>query len=152
MFAVCSTADPGTDSDDDEDLMSLSAGSRSATQCPAVSTDSDPTLAGCDQSSVKGKSLRSVTETENHYFFSLNTRWPLTLILSHPDVTWTDPVLGEPSVELHFQSESRAVSMKDLVREFIRKAHVVGLVCTNVCVVCVCKRRWTWHVCTWERI
>lgn len=43
-------------------------------------------------------------------------------------------MLGETSVELYFQSESRAVSMKDLVREFIRKAHVVGLVCTSVCV------------------
>ncbi|KAG7229366.1 hypothetical protein INR49_012883, partial [Caranx melampygus] len=68
-------ADPGADYDDADDgykdLMSSSVGSRSATQCPAVSTDSDPTVAGCDHSSIK-------------------------------DVMWTDPVLGEPSVELYF--------------------------------------------------
>lgn len=52
------------------------------------------------------------------------------LILSLPDVKWTDPVLDESRVEVYFQSDSRAAGMKDLVREFIRKAKMVG--------VCVC--------------
>uniref|UniRef100_UPI003AAEB7B6 protein FAM83A n=1 Tax=Centroberyx gerrardi TaxID=166262 RepID=UPI003AAEB7B6 len=33
-----------------------------------------------------------------------------------------DPALAQPSVEVYFQSDSRAASVKDLVREFIRKA------------------------------
>ncbi|XP_022609310.1 protein FAM83A [Seriola dumerili] len=94
-----STADPAASDDDDDDdddddykdLVSSSAGSQSATKCPAVSTDSDPTVAGFDQSNVK-------------------------------DVKWTDPVLSEPRVQLYFQSDSRGAGMKDVVREFIRKA------------------------------
>ncbi|XP_039973735.1 protein FAM83A-like [Xiphias gladius] len=86
------TADPG-ESDDDhhKEFESLSAGSQCATQCPAVSTESDPTVEGLGQSNVK-------------------------------DVKWTDPVPDEPSVRVYFQSDSRAAGMKDLVREFIRKA------------------------------
>ncbi|XP_071326164.1 protein FAM83A [Trachinotus anak] len=87
------TADPDASDDGDADhreLESWSAGSQSATQCPAVSTDSDPTVVGLGQSSVK-------------------------------DVKWTSPV-SEPSVEVYFQSDSRAAGMKDLVREYIRKA------------------------------
>ncbi|XP_034384898.1 protein FAM83A-like [Cyclopterus lumpus] len=38
------------------------------------------------------------------------------------DVKRTDAVLGEPNVEVYLQSDSRSASMKDLVREFIRKA------------------------------
>lgn len=52
---VLSTADPGASDDDDyKELESLSADSQSATQCPAVSTDSDPTLACVGQSNVAG--------------------------------------------------------------------------------------------------
>ncbi|GAA6224397.1 protein FAM83A [Lates japonicus] len=88
------TADPGASDDDDyKELESLSADSQSATQCPAVFADSDPTLAGVGQSNVA-------------------------------DVKWTDPVLGHPSVEIYFQSDSRAAGMKDVVREFIRKANM----------------------------
>lgn len=47
-------ADPGASDDDDRELESLSAGSQSATRCPAMSTDSDPTVAGLDLSSLKG--------------------------------------------------------------------------------------------------
>ncbi|XP_023266299.1 protein FAM83A [Seriola lalandi dorsalis] len=88
--------DPGAYDDDDDDddykdLVSSSAGSQSATQCLADSTDSDPTVAGFDHSNVK-------------------------------DVKWTDPVLSEPRVQLYFQSDSRGAGMKDVVREFIRKA------------------------------
>lgn len=54
--------------------------------------------------------------------------------LSLPDVKWTDPVLDEPNVEVYFQSDCRAAGMKDLVREFIRKARMVGR------GVCVCVR------------
>lgn len=36
--------------------------------------------------------------------------------------------LDQPSFEIYFQSDTRAASMKDLVREFIRKA-------TRVCVL-----------------
>nr|XP_046256099.1 protein FAM83A-like [Scatophagus argus] len=85
------TADPGAADDDDTELESLSLGSQSATQCPATSTDSDPTMAGLDLSSLK-------------------------------DVKRTDQVLNESNFEVYFQSDSRAASMKDLVREFIRKA------------------------------
>ncbi|KAK2844227.1 hypothetical protein Q5P01_010886 [Channa striata] len=38
------------------------------------------------------------------------------------DIKWTDSVLDRPGVEIYFQCKSRAVGMKDLVREFIRKA------------------------------
>ncbi|XP_041798296.1 protein FAM83A [Chelmon rostratus] len=87
-----STADPGAShDDDDEELESLFAGSQSATRCPAMSTDSDPTVAGLDLSGQK-------------------------------DVKRTDRVQDEPRVEIYFQSDSRAAGMKDMVREFIRKA------------------------------
>lgn len=39
------------DDDDDIDLENSCAGSQTATQCPTVSTDSDPTVAGLDLSS-----------------------------------------------------------------------------------------------------
>lgn len=59
---VIYTADPGESEDDDgrEELESSSVGSHSATQYPAVSTDSDPTVAGLDLSSQKG-----ITGVEN---------------------------------------------------------------------------------------
>ncbi|XP_035862549.1 protein FAM83A isoform X2 [Sander lucioperca] len=85
------TADPGASDESDTDFDSLSTGSQSATQCPAVSTDSDPILAGLDLSSQK-------------------------------DVKQTDPALDKPDVEVYFQFDNRAASMKDLVREFIRNA------------------------------
>ncbi|XP_038567969.1 protein FAM83G isoform X1 [Micropterus salmoides] len=47
-----STADPGA-SDNDKDFESLSAGSESATRCPAMSTDRDPSVASLDLSSLK---------------------------------------------------------------------------------------------------
>ncbi|KAI3361371.1 hypothetical protein L3Q82_013550 [Scortum barcoo] len=94
-----SAADPGASDDDDEELGSLSAGSQSITQCPALSTDSDPTVTGLD--------------------------------LSSRDVKWTDSVLDEPSVEVYFQSDCRAAGMKDLVREFIRKARMALAIVVN---------------------
>lgn len=52
---VLSAADLGAShDDDDEELESLFAGSQSATRCPAMSTDSDPTVAGLDLSGQKG--------------------------------------------------------------------------------------------------
>ncbi|XP_037641630.1 uncharacterized protein LOC119497524 [Sebastes umbrosus] len=88
---VLYAADPGASDDGDKELESLSAGSQCATQCPAVSTDSDPTVACLDLSSQK-------------------------------DMNRTDLVLDEPNVEVYFQSCCRASGVKDLVREFIRKA------------------------------
>ncbi|KAM7420310.1 hypothetical protein PAMA_014834 [Pampus argenteus] len=41
---------------------------------------------------------------------------------ANTDVKWSDPVLDKPSVEVFFQSDSRAAGMKDLVRKFIRNA------------------------------
>ncbi|XP_068592007.1 protein FAM83A-like [Cebidichthys violaceus] len=79
------TADPGASDDGDKELGSLFAGSQSATQRSAVSTDRDPTLT--DVKPVK-----------------------------------TEPVLDKPNVEVYLQSDTRAACMKDLVREFIRKA------------------------------
>ncbi|XP_072250841.1 uncharacterized protein [Leuresthes tenuis] len=38
------------------------------------------------------------------------------------DVKWTDPFQEDPSIEVFFQSD-RAAGMKDLVRQFIRKAN-----------------------------
>ncbi|XP_059195888.1 protein FAM83A [Centropristis striata] len=38
------------------------------------------------------------------------------------DVKWTD---AEPSIKVYFQTDGRAASIKDLVREFIRKAKMV---------------------------
>lgn len=58
----------------------------------------------------------------------------MSLFLS--DVKRTDRVQDEPRVEIYFQSDSRAAGMKDMVREFIRKATEVGVA---VCV-CVCER------------
>ncbi|XP_051263564.1 protein FAM83A-like [Dicentrarchus labrax] len=89
-----STADPGVSEDDDEELDSLSAGSQSATRCPGMSTDSDPTVAGLDLSNLK-------------------------------DVKRTDCILDKPSIEVYFQTDSRAAGIKDLVREFIRKPTMV---------------------------
>nr|XP_033497151.1 protein FAM83A isoform X2 [Epinephelus lanceolatus] len=77
--------DDDDDDDDDIDFENSSAGSQTATQCPTVSTDSDPTVAG---------------------------------------VKWNDPVLDVPSAVVYYQSGSRAAGMKDLVREFIRKARM----------------------------
>ncbi|KAK9513388.1 hypothetical protein VZT92_026925 [Zoarces viviparus] len=51
------TADSGASDDGDEELESSFAGSQSATQRPAVSTDSDPTVAGLDLSSRKDVKL-----------------------------------------------------------------------------------------------
>nr|XP_008285142.1 PREDICTED: protein FAM83A [Stegastes partitus] len=88
------TDDPGgTDDDDDKELDSLSAGSRSPTSCSAVSTDSDPTLADLDHSGLRG-------------------------------VNSSGPVLSDSSIEVFFQSDSRAAGMKDVVRQFIRKAEL----------------------------
>ncbi|XP_026149466.1 protein FAM83A-like [Mastacembelus armatus] len=44
------------------------------------------------------------------------------------DVTDSDPVLDQPNVEVYFQTDSRAAGMKDLVREFIRKAKMALVV------------------------
>ncbi|KAM7382540.1 hypothetical protein PAMP_002267 [Pampus punctatissimus] len=41
------------------------------------------------------------------------------------DVKWSDPVLDKSSIEVFFQSDSRAAGMKDLVRKFITKARTV---------------------------
>nr|XP_040021372.1 protein FAM83A [Gasterosteus aculeatus aculeatus]XP_040021373.1 protein FAM83A [Gasterosteus aculeatus aculeatus] len=38
------------------------------------------------------------------------------------DVKVTDPVLDKPNIEFYWQSDTRAAGMKDLLREFIRKA------------------------------
>ncbi|TNN32818.1 Protein FAM83A [Liparis tanakae] len=59
-----------------------------------------------------------------------------------------EPVLEEPDVELHLQSDLRATSMKDLVREFMRKAEKVCVcVSMSVCVcVCVCVSYMPVHV------
>ncbi|XP_026228023.1 protein FAM83A-like [Anabas testudineus] len=40
------------------------------------------------------------------------------------DVKCTNPVLVRPSVEIYFQCDSRAAGLKDVVREFIRKANM----------------------------
>lgn len=49
---------------------------------------------------------------------------------SFPDVA--DGALDKPNFEVYFQADIRAAGMKDLVREFIRKATLVGVRC--VCV------------------
>lgn len=58
------------------------------------------------------------------------------MFLSLPGVKRTDQVQDEPSFEIYFQSDSRAAGMKDLVREFIRKATMV-CVCACECT-CMC--------------
>ncbi|XP_044062608.1 protein FAM83A-like [Siniperca chuatsi] len=60
-----STADPGASDDDDKELESLSPGYQSATRCPAMSTDSDPTVAGLDLSSLKVKWTDPVLDEPN---------------------------------------------------------------------------------------
>lgn len=47
----------------------------------------------------------------------------LTMFLFLPGVESTD----QSSIEIHFQSESTAAGLKDLVREFIKKATTVGV-------------------------
>lgn len=49
----------------------------------------------------------------------------LNIVFSPPGVKQTEDVRDEPNVEIYFQSGSRAASMKDLVRNFIRKATMV---------------------------
>ncbi|XP_068425893.1 protein FAM83A-like [Clinocottus analis] len=84
-------SDPDASDYGDKEFESLFAGSQSAKRCPAVSTDSDLTLAGLDLGCRK-------------------------------DVKLTDPVLDKSNVEVYLQSDTRSAVMKDLVREFIRKA------------------------------
>uniref|UniRef100_A0A7N8XP54 Family with sequence similarity 83 member A n=1 Tax=Mastacembelus armatus TaxID=205130 RepID=A0A7N8XP54_9TELE len=52
---------------------------------------------------------------------------PFAFLVDASYVTDSDPVLDQPNVEVYFQTDSRAAGMKDLVREFIRKAKMVGL-------------------------
>uniref|UniRef100_A0A3B4UAQ6 Family with sequence similarity 83 member A n=1 Tax=Seriola dumerili TaxID=41447 RepID=A0A3B4UAQ6_SERDU len=56
------------------------------------------------------------------HLFGSRLQLSLIMLLPLPDVKWTDPVLSEPRVQLYFQSDSRGAGMKDVVREFIRKA------------------------------
>ncbi|XP_076592309.1 protein FAM83A [Chaetodon auriga] len=96
-----STVDPGScEDDEDKELETLSAGSQSATRCPAMSTDSDATVVGLDLSGLK-------------------------------DVKRTDCVRDEPRLEIYFQSDSKAAGMKDMVREFLRKATTAVAIVTD---------------------
>eukprot|EP00066_Takifugu_rubripes_P014447 XP_011603713.1 PREDICTED: protein FAM83A [Takifugu rubripes] len=79
------TADASTS---DDQLVGSFVDSQFGTQCPTLSTDSDPAV-GVDLSCLRGA---------------------------------TDGVLVKPSFEVHFQSHCGAASMKDLIREFMRKA------------------------------
>ncbi|XP_029928556.1 protein FAM83A-like isoform X2 [Myripristis murdjan] len=92
--------DAGTD-DDDDDEDRLSADSQSSTRCPAVSTDSDTPVPGLDNGPNGSRG-----------------EWV-------PDVESSDPAVGQPSAEVYVQSDSTAACIKDLVREFIRKASTV---------------------------
>lgn len=69
----------------------------------------------------------------NQYFFAFISQLLqfLIMFLSLSDVQATGRVPEEKELEVYFQSDSRAAGMKDLVREFIRKATMVG-----VCGVC----------------
>uniref|UniRef100_A0A8C4DLS8 Family with sequence similarity 83 member A n=1 Tax=Dicentrarchus labrax TaxID=13489 RepID=A0A8C4DLS8_DICLA len=49
----------------------------------------------------------------------------LIMFLLIPDVKRTDCILDKPSIEVYFQTDSRAAGIKDLVREFIRKPTMV---------------------------
>lgn len=51
---VLYAADPGESDDDDKEFASFSAGSQPVTRCPMTSTDSEPSVAGLDLSSLKG--------------------------------------------------------------------------------------------------
>ncbi|KAM4579998.1 uncharacterized protein PAE49_005055 isoform 2-T2 [Odontesthes bonariensis] len=86
-----STDDKDAPHVEDKEIERLSDGLQSCYRGSAVSTDSDSTVEGLDQSGPK-------------------------------DVKWIDPTLEDPSVEVFFQSD-RAAGMKDLVRQFIRKAN-----------------------------
>ncbi|KAL6108848.1 fam83a [Pungitius sinensis] len=48
------------------------------------------------------------------------------------DAKLTDSVLDEPNVEVYWQSDTRAAGMKDLLREFIRKAGVALAIVMDV--------------------
>uniref|UniRef100_A0A8C6SJG3 Scaffolding anchor of CK1 domain-containing protein n=1 Tax=Neogobius melanostomus TaxID=47308 RepID=A0A8C6SJG3_9GOBI len=82
--------EPDADAGDGSDMESekVSSSTRSATQCPSVSKDSDTAEVG----------LRS-KEDEDGSFES-----------------------NEPNVEAYFNTEKKAAGLKDVVREFIRKA------------------------------
>lgn len=69
----------------------------------------------------------------NQYFFAFISHLLqfLIMFLSLPDVNTTGCVLEENKLKVYFRSDSRAAGMKDLVREFIRKATMVG-VCVGV--------------------
>lgn len=58
----------------------------------------------------------------------------------------TEDVRDEPNIEIYFQSGSRAASMKDLVRNFIRKATMVcaGSLCVSL-FACTCA-----HIVYWD--
>lgn len=69
------------------------------------------------------------------------------LLLLFIDVKSSGPVLVKQMIQVFFPSDCRAAGMKDLVRQFIRKAK---LVCLDVSVcffvyVCTCKKEYTMH-------
>lgn len=71
-------------------------------------------------------------------FLSKPVFFRFLFFLSLPDVKCTNPVLVRPSVEIYFQCDSRAAGLKDVVREFIRKANMVSKKgCEGQCQLCM---------------
>ena len=109
---VLHTADPAAPDDPSE---TLSADSQSATKNPPTLTDGHSSE---DPSGREGILWRKLVCCVKSFSCISDCEFD-------PPGVKTD--LDQPSFEIYFQSDTRAVSMKDLVREFIRKA-------TQVCI------------------
>ena len=78
QVSVLYAADPGESDDDDKEFESFSAGSQSATQCPMMSKDSEPSVAGLDLSSRRGiTGVGSFCGSQNLNIIFLGVFFPL---------------------------------------------------------------------------
>ncbi|KAA8591501.1 hypothetical protein FQN60_016875 [Etheostoma spectabile] len=82
---------------------------------PGASDESDTEFDRVSAGSQSVTQCTAVSTDSDPFLESLD-------LSSQKDVKQTDPALEKPDVEVYFQSDNRAASMKDLVREFLRKA------------------------------
>ncbi|XP_034731070.1 uncharacterized protein LOC117946800 isoform X2 [Etheostoma cragini] len=98
-----------------EKLYILENGRDGKTADPGASDESDTEFDSLSTGSQSVTQCTAVSTDSNPILASLD-------LSSQKDVKQTDPALDRPDVEVYFQSDNSAASMKDLVREFLRKA------------------------------
>ncbi|XP_032373543.1 uncharacterized protein LOC116690587 isoform X2 [Etheostoma spectabile] len=98
-----------------EKIYILENGRDGNTADPGASDESDTEFDRVSAGSQSVTQCTAVSTDSDPFLESLD-------LSSQKDVKQTDPALEKPDVEVYFQSDNRAASMKDLVREFLRKA------------------------------